>query len=213
MFIKYLKDFSLFLLLFVSFNDTFAIELTGYYIIKVVLAIFVVLHYDDYIKMLFEPKSRPIKAFYIFMLTLLVITLLSNIFYLDGTLTTALTRMFGFFALFVYFSYTKELDKALYMLWAIMIFSAIVAYFSDPVGLYTFRKTGATEDPNSFATQLLTVMFVTVYLFQKNKNWFFLFGSLGLFTYTLLYAGLSTHVIGALFLIQALFYMMNYGDK
>jgi O-antigen ligase len=206
MLIKYLKDFSLFLLLFVSFNDAFSIELTGFYIIKVTLALFVVLHFDDYLKMLSSPKSRPIKAFYIFMLVWLVITLLANIFYLDGTLTVALTRMFGFFALFVYFSYTKELDKVLYMLWAIMIFSSIVAYFSDPLDIYTFRKTGATEDPNEFAAQLLTVIFATLYLFQKNKNWFFLLISLAIFTYTLLYAGSkSSFIFLALMLLITFF--------
>ncbi len=189
MLFKYLKDFSLFLLLFVSFNDTLSIELTGYYIIKVVLALFVLLHIYDYIEMFSSKTSRPMRIFYIFMLVLTVVTLVSNLLYFDGTLVVGVTRMFSIFALFVYFSYAKELDKILYMLWAIMILSSVVAYFSDTLGMYTFRKTGATEDPNSFAAQLLVIQFVTVYLFQKNKNWFFLLGSLGIFTYTLLFAG------------------------
>ncbi len=202
MLFKYLKDFSLFLLLFVSFNDTLSIELTGYYIIKVVLVLFVLLHIYDYIEMFSSKTSKPMRAFYIFMLVLIVVTLVSNLLYFDGTLVVGVTRMFSIFALFVYFSYTKELDKILYMLWAIMILSSVVAYFSDPLGLYTFRKTGATEDPNSFAAQLLVIQFVTIYLFQKNRNWFFLLGSLGIFTYTLLFAGSkSAFIFLALMLI------------
>lgn len=189
MLFKYLKDFSLFFLLFVSFNDFFSIELTGYYIIKAALALFVVVHINDYLEMISSRSSIAIRGFYTFMLVLAVVTIASNLLYFDNTLVVGITRMFSIFALFIYFSYTKELDKVLYMLWAIMIFSSIVAYFSAPLDLYTFRKTGATEDPNEFAAQLLVILFVTVYLFQKNKNWFFLLGSLGIFTYTLLFAG------------------------
>lgn len=189
MLFKYLKDFSLFFLLFVSFNDFFSIELTGYYIIKAALALFVVVHINDYLEMISSRSSIAIRGFYTFMLVLAVVTIASNLLYFDNTLVVGITRMFSIFTLFIYFSYTKELDKVLYMLWAIMIFSSIVAYFSAPLDLYTFRKTGATEDPNEFAAQLLVILFVTVYLFQKNKNWFFLLGSLGIFTYTLLFAG------------------------
>jgi len=189
MLFKYLKDFSLFFLLFVSFNDFFSIELTGDYIIKAALALFVVVHINDYLEMISSRSSIAIRGFYTFMLVLAVVTIASNLLYFDNTLVVGITRMFSIFTLFIYFSYTKELDKVLYMLWAIMIFSSIVAYFSAPLDLYTFRKTGATEDPNEFAAQLLVILFVTVYLFQKNKNWFFLLGSLGIFTYTLLFAG------------------------
>ena len=189
MLFKYLKDFSLFFLLFVSFNDFFSTELTGDYIIKVALVLFVVLHVQEYMHMLSSRSSSAMKGFYIFMLILAVVTMATNLFYFNDTFVVGATRMFSIFALFVYFSYTKELDKVLYMLWVIMIFSSIVAYFSAPLDLYTFRKTGATEDPNEFAAQLLVILFVTVYLFQKNKNWFFLLGSLGIFTYTLLFAG------------------------
>ncbi len=195
MLIKYLKDFTLFLLLFVSFNDFFSMELAGGDIIKIAWLLFVVVHANDYKIMLLSRNSRPIMGFYIFMFVLAIITILSNLIYFDETLSVATTRMLSIFTLFVYFSYTRELDKVLYMLWVIMIFSSIVAYFSVPLDLYTFRKTGATEDPNEFAAQLLVIIFVTIYLFQKNKNWFFLLGSLGIFTYTLLFAGSKSSFI------------------
>ena len=195
MILKYLKDVSLFLMIFVSFNDFFSMNVAGDNIIKIVWALFVAIHVYDYKVMLSTQKSKPIRAFYLFMGVLLVVTLLSNILYFNDTLSVAVTRMLSIFTLFVYFSYTKELNKVLYMLWVIMIFSSIVAYFSAPLDLYTFRKTGATEDPNEFAAQLLVIIFVTVYLFQKNKNWFFLLGSLGIFTYTLLFAGSKSSFI------------------
>jgi len=209
MLFKYLKDFSLFLLLFVSFNDTLSIELTGYYIIKVVLAFFVIMHFNDYLEMISSRKSKPMKLFYIFMLVLMVITMISNVLYFDNTLVVGITRTFSMLALFVYFSYAKELDKILYMLWSIMILSSIVAFFSDTLDIYTFRKTGATEDPNSFAGQLLVIIFVTIYLFQKNKNWFFLLGSLALFTYTLLFAGSKSAFI-FLALILAIIFISRF---
>ncbi len=196
MVVKYLKDITLFLLLFVSFNDTLSIDLTGdETIIKMTLGLFVIVHFYDYIEFLFSQKSLPIKAFYLFFITVLSVTLISNIFYFDNTLMVGITRLTAVFALFVYFSYTKELEKALYMFWIVMVISSILAYFSAPVEAYTFRKTGGTSDPNEFAAQILTVIFVTMYLFQKNKNFVFLFASLGLFFYTLLYAGSKSSFI------------------
>ncbi len=195
MFFKYLKDFSLFFLLFVSFNDTFSTQMTGDYIIKVALAFFVLLHIQEYIEILLSHKNRVIKAFLLFFLVISVITLLSNLIYFNDTLVVGVIRLFAIFALFTYFSYTRELRKVLYMIWTIMIVSSIIAFFSDPMTIYTFRRAGGTGDPNDFAAQLLVVMFITIYLFQKNRNWFFLLGSLAIFTYTLLYAGSKSSFI------------------
>lgn len=201
MLFKYLKDFSLFSLLFVTFNNTLSIDLTEFFIIKAVFALFVILHINEYFEMISSKNSRPIRVFYIFMLVLMVITLLFNLLYFDNTLGVDLTRIFSIFALFIYFSYSRELDKILYMLWSIMLLSSVIAYFSDTLGMYTFRKTGGTEDPNDFAAQLLVILFVTVYLFQKNKNWFFLLGSLTIFTYTLLFAGSKSSFIFLILLL------------
>ena len=195
MLFKYVKDFSLFLLLFVSFNDTFSTELAGDFIIKAALAFFVALHANEYYQMLLSKKSGVIKAFLLFFVVLSMITLASNIFYFDNTLVFGFIRLFAIFALFIYFSYTHNLDKVLYMLWAIMIVSSVIAFFADPETIYTFRRSGGTGDPNDFAAQLLVILFTTVYLFQKNKNWIFLLSSLGIFTYTLLYAGSKSSFI------------------
>ncbi len=90
---------------------------------------------------------------------------------------------------FVYVTYYDSFEKLLYFIWLSMIFSAIIAVFSDPLTQWTFRKTGGTGDPNEFAAQLLVAIGITIYLFMKNRNHLFLWSSLLLFSYTLVYAG------------------------
>ena len=194
MFLTYIKNFSLFLFVFVAFNDTVAEEYIGNFVIKGAFALFVVTHSLDLYAMMFNVKTYVMKNFYLFMLTITTISLVTYLFksdmmYMTDMLEVSFLRIISFFVIFIYVTYTKEFTKLLYMIWISLIVSSTIAAFSDPYEQWTFRRVGGTGNPNDFAAQLLPAMFITYYLFKKNHSWIFLIGSNLFFLYTLVYAG------------------------
>jgi O-antigen ligase len=69
-----------------------------------------------------------------------------------------------------------------------MICSSVIAFFNSPISEWTFRKTGGTGDPNEFASQVISFLFISIYLFHKNKNVFFIIISVIAFLYSILFA-------------------------
>ncbi len=193
--IELFKKISLFLMIFSVFNDAMVTEYAGEMVLKLITQLFIVVHLRDFYYIIIGQKTAVMKSFYTMMLIVLAVLLFSNLLYLDVSLDFNLKRMIAIFAIFVYIAHYKDFDQMLYVIWITMIISAIYAFFGDTVEQYTFRKSGGNEDPNEYAAQLLSVMFITVYLFKKNKNYYFLFGSLAFFFYSLLYAGSKSSFI------------------
>jgi O-antigen ligase len=193
--INLLKNISLFLLVFSLINDNFLVASpAGGNSLKAIFAFFLLMNIREIIQGFLQPKNTTIKFFYLFFFSLAAIAFTDVIFgYVP--LIQALFILVGIFVVFVYVSYNQSFEKLLYFIWISMVFSAILAVFSDPITPWTFRKTGGTGDPNEFATQLLATMAITVYLFTKNKNIFFLLSSMVLFFYTLLYAGSKSSLL------------------
>jgi O-antigen ligase len=192
--VTYIKYFTLFLFVFVSFNDATATEFLGGSIIKLAFGLFVLTHAKELYEMLGEPKTRVVKAFFIFIFTISLITLITYFFKQDNMYITDMIKIYfmrilSFFVIFVYVTYTKNFKLLLYMIWFSLVVSSIIAANSDPYEDWTFRRVGGTDNPNDFAAQLLPTMFATYYLFKQNRNWIFLIGSELLFVYTLIYAG------------------------
>ncbi|RUM67061.1 MAG: hypothetical protein DSZ06_02080 [Sulfurospirillum sp.] len=197
MLVQYIKYFTLFLFIFVSFNDAAATKYVGEPIIKLAFGLFMITHAKEFYEMINEPKTRPVKAFLIFLFTISLVTVITYFvkqdqMYITDMFTISIMRMLSFFVIFIYVTYTKNFKLFLYMIWFSLIVSSIIAYNNDPFDEWTFRRSGGTEDPNEFAAQVLATMFITYYLFKENRNWIFLIGSELLFFYTLIYAGSKT---------------------
>ena len=84
-----------------------------------------------------------------------------------------------------------------------------------PSVYWTFRKSGGTGDPNTFAAEVLVFIFTTVYLFLHNKNRTFLILSIMAFLYGIFYAGsksafLALAVILILLMFKYLIYDLKY---
>ncbi len=216
MLLTYIKNFALFLFIFVAFNDTLAEDYAGGFVIKGAFGLFVLTHAKDLYEMFFKAKTLVVKNFLFFIVVISVVTVLtyifkSNLMYITDMLQVSALRIIAFVVIFMYVTYTKEFTKLLYMIWVTMIFSSVVAFFSDPYEQYTFRRVGGTGNPNDFAAQLLPTMFLSVYLFKKNKSWIFLGTSLLVFLYTLVYAGSkSSFLILALMLF--FIFMMRFKE-
>jgi len=203
--INLLKNIALFLLVFALINDNFVVAYAGGNALKVIFAFFILVHARDLIYDFFKPKNLTLKFFYLFIFVLTFIAFI-DIFSGYITLLQALFVIVGIVVIFEYATYVDSFDKLLYFIWFSMIFSSILAVFSDPITPWTFRKTGGTGDPNEFATQLLATMAITIYLFIKNKNILFIVLSMPLFLYTLLYAGSKSSflTLGALIIFLLL---------
>jgi len=187
--INLLKNVSLFLLIFGVINDDFVVDrVAGENALKAIFAFFLLTHGNEILKAFMKPKNTAMKFFYLFFFTLVAVAFIDVIFgYVE--LMKAIFVLLPIVVVFLYVSYVDDFEKLLYFLWLSIVFSAILAVFSDPLTPWTFRKTGGTGDPNEFAAHLLAGMFITIYLYLKNKNLFFILGSMPLFFYTLLYAG------------------------
>ncbi len=198
--LEYFKTFTLFLFVFVSFNDAVSIEYTSGAIIKIAFGLFVIAHIKEFYEAFFDIKTRVVKNFYIFIATIFTVTLITYLLkfdemYMDNLLQYGFMRILSFVFIFLYVTYTKKFDQLLYMIWFSLIVSSIIAANSEPYEQWTFRRVGGTDNPNDFAAQILPTMFLTYYLFKKNRNWIFLIGSLVLFLYTLAYAGSKSSFI------------------
>jgi len=206
--INLLKNISLFLLVFGVINDDFVVDrIAGENALKAIFAFFLLTHGNEILKAFMKPKPKntAMKFFYLFFFTFVFIGFLGvGLGYVE--MFKAIFVVLPVIVVFLYVSYVDDFDKLLYFLWISIVFSAILAVFSDPLTQWTFRKTGGTGDPNEFAVHVLAGMGITVYLYLKNRNIFFLLGSMALFFYTLLYAGSkSSFLTLAILLLVVLF--------
>jgi O-antigen ligase len=128
------------------------------------------------------------KLFFVFWfttMTLLLIELLLgwNVeFFPSGSVLIAIISMILFFERYPY-------KKILYYIWISMMLSVIMCYFNPITDIYSFRGSGGTEDANEFSTQLLALLFATIYLFKYNKSKIFLLLSIVFFLYGFFKAG------------------------
>ncbi len=196
MLLSYVKTLALFLFVFVSINNSVVIDYVGEFAIKGAFGFFVVTHLDDLYYALMKPKPLVVKAFFLLILTLIVVTFITyfvkgDAIYMEDLIKLSTMRILAFVVIFLYVTYMdrEQFIQFLYIFWFSMVVSAIIAIFSQPVEQYTFRKTGGTEDPNEFAAQLLAAIFTSYYLFKQNRSLIFIGGSLALFLFTLLNAG------------------------
>jgi O-antigen ligase len=204
-----IKDFTLFLLIFSFINDNFIVEIAGGSSLKAIFGLFIVVNITDILNSLVKASNRVTTSFFIFMAIMTILMLLSVISYGHTTLGAGLMVVVSMIIVFTYISHYENFDRLLYFIWFSVLSSAFISLFNDPVNQWTFRRSGGTMDPNEFSAHLLMAIFVTIYLFYKNKNYIFLFVSQGLLLYALLFAGsksaMLTLVILGLFAVYKKF--------
>ncbi len=189
------KDISMFLFIFSIYNDNLTVDFVGGTVFKIMQLQFLIIHAKDIYIAFSMHKNRVVKSFLIFFAILFTIISLTEVIYFNNILLKSIPLFLTIVAIYIYFSYYDNLEKVLYMIWAVMIISAIYSLFAPTVNPWTFRRSGGTVDPNEYSMQLLTVIFFTIYLYIKNKNIIFLLGSLGLFFYSLLFAGSKSSIL------------------
>ena len=198
---RLIKDISLFLLVFAVINDDFVVDkVAGENALKAVFAFFLLVNAKDIFLAFVSPKNLVMKLFYLF-ISVFAIIVFVNVMTEVITLTQGLFVLIPVLTIFLFVSYYDDFEKLLYFIWFSTIVSSIILAFSEPITQWTFRRTGGTGDPNEFATHILVAIAITIYLFYKNGRYLFLFPSLALYAYALLYAGSKSSFLTLAFLI------------
>ncbi len=198
---RLIKDISLFLLVFGIINDDFVVDkVAGANALKAIFAFFLLVNAKDIFLAFVSPKNLVMKLFYLFISVFSIIVFV-NVMTEVITLTQGLFVLIPVLSIFVFVSYYDDFEKLLYFIWFSTIVSSIILVFSEPITQWTFRRTGGTGDPNEFAAHILVAIAITIYLFYKNSRYLFLFPSLTLYAYALLYAGSKSSFLTLAFLI------------
>lgn len=209
----FLNDVLVFIFIFSLFNDLFLTNLFGNNILKAIFIIFVTFNGKMMINNFKKMHSLQNYLFFFFFLVLTVMFLIGSLINMPDDLIAPVFTLLSVLLIVVYFS-RYSLDKLFYLIWVVVMISITICFFNDPIDTTTFRKTGGTPDPNTFATQVLTFILISIYLFNKNKNRFFLIISTIFFLYGIFFAGsksafLTLGVIIVLVVFKYLFYNLK----
>ncbi len=193
---KMFKDIVLFAMIFSFINDNTTEILLGSFGVKALFILFVAVNLPDILKFATRPaKNYTMKSFYFFITIFTIIVLVSIVFFDLVEFGSGFMFPVAIFIIFTYFTYYEEFEKVLYFIWASVIASSITSIFNEPVSEYTFRRGGGNLSPDEFASHLLLAIFITMYLYTKNKKLIFLVPSLLLFLYATLYTGSKTALL------------------
>jgi O-antigen ligase len=202
--LSYLSDFFIFFLIFGFFNDNFLVEFLGPLSLKLPVVVLYLLYIPRLLKHFKTMTDTQDKLFFIFWLYSMTLLLIQMLLGFEIDFGPAGTQLIAVLGLMIYFS-RYPITKTLYFLWVTMMASVIICYV-HPTGIvqWTFRRSGGTEDPNEFATQLLMFFFAFIYLYTRNKSKMFLIVSILFFLYGLFTAGSMSSflMLGALGLLS-----------
>jgi O-antigen ligase len=194
--IKIFKDIILFALIFSFINDNTTEVLLGPFGVKALFILFVAVNIPDILRYATRSfGSSTMKSFYFFITIFAIVVLVSIIFFDLVDLSSGFIFPVSIFIIFTYFTYYEEFEKVLYFIWASVFASSIISLFNEPVSQYTFRRGGGNLSPDEFASHLLLAIFITIYLYSRNKKLIFLVPSLLMFMYATLYTGSKTALL------------------
>lgn len=203
-----LSDFFIFILIFSFYNDNFMVNHFGAQSLKALFFLFYLFYSFTFVQNFKTMTSTQDKMFFSFLLFDMTLLLIQMFFGWDVSFGPAGFMLIAILSIVLYFS-RYPLQKLLYLVWISMMASVVMCYFNQPINEWTFRKSGGTDDPNEFSTQLLIFLFASFYLYTQNKSKLFLSVSLVFFTYGILHAAsmssfLMLGILGLLGIIRLL---------
>jgi len=182
-------DFVNLIFIFSLFNDKFLVVRFGENILRLIFLLFMFFNairiYRNITNQVILREMIPLNIF----LALNFIVMLLNTPTGDWVkLFNNFLLLFGAFVIVVYYI-NYDSKKLMYFIWISMIISVIILLSNTTLSKYTFRKTGGTGDPNEFASQLLSFLFISIFLFKQNRKYILLAVSVLAFTYSIFFAG------------------------
>ncbi len=193
--LKLINDFIVFIFIFSMFNDNFMVDVFGPNILKNIMVIFIITNIKGIIEGFAKSLTGITRTFLIVFTLLTASMLIVELRDLRTDLEPNMYLIIAIFVIFYYFAFYKEIEKVLYFVWFSVMSSIVICYFNKPISPWTFRTTGGTGDPNEFAAQVASFIFLSVYLYTRNRNIPFLLSSLVFGAYGLLKAGSKSAVL------------------
>lgn len=184
---SYLNDFVIFIFIFGFYNDDFMVKYFGEFSLKITIMLAFILNLSTFIKNLRAMTQLQEKLFFIFLLLEMTLLLSQLLMGYNVDFAPAGYMLIAIFIIVVLFI-RYPIKKIVYIIWLAMMISVVIAYFQVPPTLWDFRKSGGTEDPNEFATQLLVFLFAAFYLYTQNKSKLFIITSIIFFIYGIIHA-------------------------
>jgi len=194
-------DIFIFIFTFSLFNDKLVADTFGIYALKSLFFIFLLflsINITKYIKK--TTLNINYILFYFFIFLWVIVILINTILLSDMDIINNLMKVIAIFSIVIFYS-QYNLKKILYMIWFSMLVSVVDCHFSDTISQWTFRRSGGTEDPNEFASQLLMTLFISFYLYKQNHNKIFIFFTISALIYGLLMAGSKSSFLSLGFII------------
>lgn len=165
-----LRDIVVFIVIFSFINDNFLVDHFGVNILKAILGLFIAANfYTMYSSLTDRQVLRYLLPFLLFYIANYFVMLLNP----PSTEWSKLfesAMLMAAILLIVLFFIRYDLIRALWFTWSAMVFSAVLSFFNQPITQWTFRKTGGTGDPNEFASQMIALLFISVYLFTTSRD-------------------------------------------
>lgn len=207
-FINYINNGIIFLFVFSIYNDNFLVEHAGENILKIIFLLFIVVNAQEIYENFKKMNLSQDKLFLVFFISLIIVFLIQNLINMPVDLIKSVFTLVAMFFIVQCFK-RYPLEKLLYFIWISMFISIIICYFTDPSSIVDFRKSGGTDDMNTFAAGVLVFFFVAIYLYHINKNKSILFISIFGTLYGLFNAGSKTSfvVFGLILLLVVVRYM------
>ncbi len=207
--VKIVSSLFIFTFIFGFFNDNYTVAHFGENSLKLLFILFFVFYGLDIVKNIRNMTLFQDRVFFLYAISLTVIFLLENIFDMTDRLFEHTLTIISLFAIVIYFS-RYPLQKLLYFIWVSVMLSIVMAFFSEPLTEWTFRTTGGTGDPNEFAAQVVALLFVSIYLYNRNKSKLFLLLSVVFVIYGVFVAGSKTSfaVLGVTGIVVILRYLL-----
>ncbi|MCX6149940.1 MAG: O-antigen ligase family protein [Ignavibacteriales bacterium] len=205
---NYFYDIINFVFIFSLFNDNYFAQAFGSNSLRAIFALFILFN----LKRLYKNFTNPVLLkelipFFIFLSLNFFILIINpgsddKIHLLNNFLL--LIAMFVITVVYI----NCDFNKVIYFIWIAILLSVIILVFNKSISQWTFRKTGGTNDPNEFATQLLSFIALSIFLFRKNKNYFFLIISVIAFVYAILQAASLSSFLA--FGVISVFVLLRY---
>lgn len=184
-----LLDIINFIFIFSLFNDKFLVVRFGENTLRLLFVVFLFFNsVKIYRNLTNKSIMREMIPINIFLSLTIVLALINSPAGDWGKLFNNFLLIFAAFIIVVYYiNYDRK--KFMYFIWIAMIISVVILITNTTLSKYTFRKTGGTGDPNEFASQLLSFLFISIFLFRENRKILFMVISGAAFTYSIFFAG------------------------
>ncbi|MGE5401189.1 MAG: O-antigen ligase family protein [Ignavibacteriales bacterium] len=204
---KAFNSLFVFLFIFSIFNDNFLVDHLGENALKGIFLVFILVNIPKLYRNAMNWKMLGEQKWFFVFLALNYFVMIFNPGNGDRLFENSLLIISMLVVVVFFIDY--DLKLLLYMNWFTLMVSALICFFNSPISEWTFRKTGGTGDPNEFAAEMLSFLFLSVYLYTQNKNLIFIIlSSLG-FLYSIMFAASMSSflVLGIMALLILIRYM------